>query len=484
MYKRMSKGWLRILDFILLDMFCLFVSFLVAFFIRHNGQNPFTKEGYMSLMVVLLLFDVVILSIASTFKGVLRRGLYPEFKATLRQTVILELAAMGYVFLTQTGIVYSRLTLFYTGLIYLFLSCIVRSLWKNVRMSLNFFVQSPTSLLMVTTSDMLSQVLLDITEHYANNYKIAGLVVLDEDLAGETIQGVPIVANADEVSAYVCREWVDEVFINLPEGKAYPTSLLKELAEMGVVVHIKVLDALSALRTRQFLERFGDYTVLTSTVNYASPTQLLLKRVLDIVGGVVGCLITIFLILILGPIIYIKSPGSIFFAQTRVGRNGKKFKCYKFRSMHMDAEERKQELMKQNRVKDGRMFKLDFDPRIIGAKKLPDGRIKKGIGNFIRDLSLDEFPQFFNVLKGDMSLVGTRPPTVDEWEQYELHHRARLAIKPGITGLWQVSGRSEITDFEEVVKLDTQYITNWSMGLDFQILLKTVAVVFKKKGAM
>lgn len=150
----------------------------------------------------------------------------------------------------------------------------------------------------------------------------------------------------------------------------------------------------------------------------------------------------------------------------------------------MDAEERKKELEEQNRVKDGMMFKLDYDPRIIGCTKLPDGTVKKGIGNHIRDWSLDEFPQFFNVLKGDMSLVGTRPPTVDEWERYEPRHRARLAVKPGLTGMWQVSGRSNVTDFEEVVRLDTKYINEWSMGLDLRILGKTVAVILKRDGAM
>ena len=157
---------------------------------------------------------------------------------------------------------------------------------------------------------------------------------------------------------------------------------------------------------------------------------------------------------------------------------------YKFRSMYPDAEERKKELMAENRVADGMMFKLDYDPRIIGCKKRPDGTIKKGIGNFIREYSLDEFPQFFNVLIGQMSLCGTRPPTEDEWNKYELHHRARLAIKPGITGLWQVSGRSNIIDFEEVVELDKQYIRDWSMALDMKILFKTLMVVFKKEGSM
>ena len=118
------------------------------------------------------------------------------------------------------------------------------------------------------------------------------------------------------------------------------------------------------------------------------------------------------------------------------------------------------------------MFKMENDPRII-----------RGVGKFIRDTSIDELPQFWNVLKGDMSLVGTRPPTVEEYEKYELHHLKRISIKPGITGMWQTSGRSDITDFVEVVRLDTQYITNWSISLDIKLLFKTILVVLKKEGS-
>ena len=145
----------------------------------------------------------------------------------------------------------------------------------------------------------------------------------------------------------------------------------------------------------------------------------------------------------------------------------------------MDAEERKKELMAQNKMQ-GNMFKMDNDPRIIGSEKGPG----KGIGNIIRSLSIDELPQFYNILRGDMSLVGTRPPTVDEVAAYDLHHKVRLSMKPGLTGMWQVSGRSEITDFEEVVKLDKEYITEWRMGLDIKILLQTVQVVLGRGGAM
>lgn len=198
--------------------------------------------------------------------------------------------------------------------------------------------------------------------------------------------------------------------------------------------------------------------------------QFLVKRIGDIIGSLIGLAITGVLFLIFAPIIKKQSPGPVFYSQWRVGLNGRKFRLYKFRSMYPDADARKAELMKQNKM-DGFMFKMDDDPRIFP------------IGRFIRKYSIDEFPQFWNVLKGDMSLVGTRPPTVDEWEQYSPRHRARLGMKPGITGLWQVSGRSNITDFEEVVNLDVQYICNWSLTEDIKILLRTIGVVFTGNGS-
>ena len=317
-------------------------------------------------------------------------------------------------------------------------------------------------------------------EHNYARYKIAGIAVIDKEMTGKYINGVKVVANMENAAEYVCKEWIDEVLIVTSDVVPYPKELIEQFTETGVTVHLNLAKVQSVPGKKQFVEKVGDYTVLTTSINYASTRDLMLKRLVDIAGGLVGCLITGILFIFVAPAIYIASPGPIFFAQERVGKNGKRFKMYKFRSMYMDAEERKKELMKQNRVSDGLMFKMENDPRVIGSEKGPG----KGIGNFIRKTSLDEFPQFFNVLKGDMSLIGTRPPTVDEWEKYELHHRARLAIKPGLTGMWQVSGRSEITDFEEVVKLDTKYISEWSFLLDIRILFKTVLIVLGQKGSM
>ena len=196
---------------------------------------------------------------------------------------------------------------------------------------------------------------------------------------------------------------------------------------------------------------------MTSGIRIIPRRQKIIKRVLDICGGTVGLILTGIITLFLAPAIWLSSPGPVFFSQTRIGQNGRRFKIYKFRSMYMDAEKRKVELMESNEM-NGLMFKMEDDPRIIGSG--PDGK-RHGLGWFIRRTSLDEFPQFLNVLKGDMSLVGTRPPTEDEWMEYTPRQRARLSVKPGLTGIWQVSGRSSITDFDEVVRLDMEYVRNW-----------------------
>ncbi|MCD8154313.1 MAG: sugar transferase [Clostridiales bacterium] len=352
---------------------------------------------------------------------------------------------------------------------------------------------SERSLLVITASDIALSVIENIKANNYTGYTLAGVVLIDEERESgqgeafspneKSIGEIPLVADRATAAEYICHEWIDEALLVPSEDADFPQKLLDELQETGVTIHLNLSKVSDEPGRKRFVEHIGGYTVLTTSINSASAQQLFLKRVMDIVGGIVGCIITGILFLFVAPAIYIRSPGPVFFVQERVGKNGKKFRIYKFRSMCLDAEERKVELMKDNKMQDSKMFKLEFDPRVIGNRILPDGTRKTGLGQFLRDTSLDEFPQFFNVLKGDMSLVGTRPPLVGEVSEYELHHRARLSIKPGITGLWQVSGRSEITDFEEVVQLDRKYISEWSLWLDLKILFKTVFVVLKRKGS-
>ena len=190
-----------------------------------------------------------------------------------------------------------------------------------------------------------------------------------------------------------------------------------------------------------------------------------IKRGLDILGGIVGLIITGIIFIPIAIAIKMDSPGPIFFKQIRCSWLGKRFRIWKFRSMRADAEKLKSQV--ENQAK-GAIFKNENDPRITR------------VGRFLRKTSLDEFPQFWNVLKGEMSLVGTRPPTPDEVEDYEIPSWQRLNVKPGLTGEWQVNGRSEVLDFEEIVKLDLRYQENWSLSYDIKLIFKTIMVLFSK----
>ena len=488
MYRKNASGWLKHLDFIILDVVCMHIAFVLAYVIRHGGFGLYKSDQYKGLMLVMVIINILTAIIFFAFKNVLRRGAFSELAAALQHVALVEAITVFYVFSIQKGEEYSRAVFYVFPFIYVVLTTLARCGWK-VFLYRTEKVQRIHNVFLITTKDQMVHVAEELFENKYEQFRIKGIALLDAvvpptiakgELAGHS--DIPVMG-AEKAVSFVCEEWVDSVMIDVPIEEEYPIELAETFRKMGIVVH-RVIAKKSETELRQYVERIGNYTVLTTSINYASTGQLMLKRGLDILGGLVGCFLTGLIWLVVAPIIYIQSPGPIFFTQTRVGKNGKPFKIYKFRTMYPDAEERKAELLESNRVEGGYMFKLEFDPRIIGNKKLADGTTKEGIGSFLRKSSLDEFPQFFNILKGDMSLVGTRPPTMDEWEKYELHHRARLAIKPGLTGMWQVSGRSEITDFEEVVKLDTKYISEWNLRLDIKILVKTFLVVFGKKGAM
>lgn len=481
MYKKNKSGISKHIDFILLDIIALEISFVLSYIYRNGWgfENAEFKHMYIKVALFLAGMCVLISVLFGCHKNIMKRGYYIEFVETVKMATIISAFLIAYLYLEKLAYYYSRTVFIITWALYIVLSYIIRCIWKKVVKKYNLvFVKNTSTMFVVTTSLTAAEVVENFKSSLKKDYKISGIIIVDKDMTGEMICEIPVVASVKDAVGYICRNWVDEVFIYMPsEYKEIEQQIADSCALMGITVHQHIAQVVSQVGKVQMVERFGEYTVLSSTIKTVSTTEMAIKRMLDIIGGIVGLFITGLLFIFVAPAIYIKSPGPIFFKQWRVGQNGKRFQIYKFRSMYMDAEERKAELMAQNKVKDGMMFKIDNDPRIIGGEK------GKGIGNFIRNTSIDEFPQFINVLKGDMSLVGTRPPTLDEWEKYELHHRARLATKPGLTGMWQVSGRSNITDFETIVKLDTEYIMNWSISKDIKILFKTVLVVLKREGS-
>lgn len=500
------------LDFILWDLLILQVSFILGYMIRHGwGEMPYLQPSYRSLAIILTAVDILVAVLFNTMHNVMKRGYLKEFTASIEH-VALVLGLMSlYLFSAQAGDTYSRITLYLTSGFHLILGFGIRVLWKPVIRRINRN-KPKGAMILVAEENAVPEILKKAEEQ--EDFRYSGLVLSNRDGTGELIKGIRVVSAVENAADYICREWVDEVFIypehladlktissesvekiledprevrgametEEPENQSRVARLIEQCREMAIPVHIHL--PINAISGKSFMEKVGGNSVLTMTANYANPRQALIKRIIDISGGIVGSIAALIVMAVVGPKIKKESPGPILFRQTRIGQNGKKFTFYKIRSMYLDAEQRKKELLSENRNADGMMFKMDFDPRIIGNRISEDGKQITGIGEMIRKTSLDEFPQFFNVLKGEMSLVGTRPPTEDEWEKYKYHHRARLATKPGITGMWQVSGRSRITDFEEVVKLDTEYINNWSLSLDFRILVKTIRTVLKRDGAM
>ena len=352
-----------------------------------------------------------------------------------------------------------------------------------IKLYLRYSDQKVTSTKLVgvlTVEDRAEAILRDLRKDWTK--ELCGVALMDatNDEIGTQIQGVPVKAGFSDFMEWVRRDALDEVYIDVPYDTGNSlTGYLIELESMGLDVHFsvpmleKVYGETSQAGCKHIasnLEHRGKaYLIGISTVHHSIRSQVL-KRAMDICGALVGLVISVPIIAITAIPLKLESPGPLFFKQKRVGLNGRIFEIYKLRSMYTDAEKRKKELMAQNEM-NGLMFKMTDDPRITK------------VGKFIRKTSIDELPQFWNVLRGEMSLVGTRPPTVDEYDRYESHHKRRLSMKPGITGMWQVSGRSSVQNFEDVVRLDTEYIDNWSLKLDIEILLKTVKVVFARDGA-
>lgn len=457
---------------LIVDLCSLIVSMGLAFWLRYGIFYGRFEHGD---QIWLLVFAVALYGLMFVMMDFshhfFRRGMFDEFVSVVKSEVIFSAVLILALFVMHRSADLSRRVFGYQIVINTVVMYAARVIFKQYMVKVYRNSRHSNRLLVVTSSDQAENVLENLKEYNEWNRTIAGLVLTDAAQVSE-INEIPVVAHSEDFLNYVIRNDVDEVFII--DDKMMRTPLMdewvRELEQMGIIVDVNI-DAFDlSISGKKTLNRVGKYAVVSFARNLFSTRQMIAKRALDIAGSLVGMVILGIATIFVAPAIKLDSPGPVFFGQTRVGKNGRKFTFYKFRSMYKDAEARKKELMASNEVK-GLMFKMEDDPRITK------------VGKFIRKTSIDELPQFWNVLRGDMSLVGTRPPTVDEFEHYEAKHKCRLSMTPGLTGLWQISGRSDIRDFDEVVRLDMQYIDNWSILKDIKILILTVKVVLTGRGS-
>lgn len=481
MYEKRSS-WIKHIDFMILDLVCLELAYFLSFQIRNIGMAIAKRDtGYMQIglttasvhvkvIVLFLILDILVVLTSQPYKDILRRGSLVELvKVFVHNTLVLG-GMLLYLYITKEAQELSRAVFFITWALSVSLMYFQRIIWKkHIQNKLVSDGRMPR-LLIVASRLQAGSVLKQIHDRKYNEFQIAGIALLEEDCIGDKLSGEAIVANESTMFDYCLENVVDAILLCDVSKHKLRNEYINHFLSMGQTVHVNLNTEMTEL-PNQMVQKIGNLTVLTTAIKTVDERLLFIKRSIDVISGLLGCLVVLVVAIPLWPIVKLQAPGPLFFSQIRVGKNGRKFRLFKFRSMYVDAEARKAELMQKNEMR-GLMFKMENDPRIFPA------------GHFIRKYSLDELPQFFNILRGDMSLVGTRPPTVDEYEQYDQHHKVRLSIKPGLTGLWQVSGRSNIKEFNEIVRLDEEYIENWSLGLDFRIILKTFKVVLGGDGSM
>ncbi len=474
------------------DLICLLLANSVAyllFYFVFNKILDYPGSDWFRYGVTL------VFSYLLTFTGfhsnidIHKRSKINETISVISNTLFTYLIFIAMIVLMKNPIIESRYIIVFGFLFTLLFSAISRYVLK--RWITGYFTRSKTASIVgiITTEQIAENFISNLKEDWT--LKINGICTVDSSLyqnslpefdilvpksPSGSICDIPIIANTQQdFLKWVRSAPVDEVFINLPYKNASEIqSLVEEIEDMGITVHINIPSLEKILDESKFnninCKMVSGYPMATFAASVIDGNWMVIKRILDVIIGGIGCIISTPIILITAIPLLIESPGPLIFKQQRVGKNGRLFNIYKLRSMYVDAEERKAALMKSNKM-DGLMFKMDNDPRITK------------VGKFIRKYSIDELPQFFNVVKGDMSLIGTRPPTVDEFEQYESRHKRRLSMRPGITGMWQVSGRSNIQNFEEIVKLDCEYIDHWTPMLDIKIFFKTIIVVLTHNGA-
>ncbi|MDE3105837.1 MAG: sugar transferase [Acidobacteriota bacterium] len=393
-----------------------------------------------------------------------RSGLH-EQRMAIQATFVAGLLLCGTLYLLQ-GIEVSRVVVGLEVGLTMLLICVRRAIWRQIVYS-RYRAGMETRNVLIIGAGRVAHALrnhLESLQHLGFRFK--GFVALTEREAESGDSDV--IGDVRNCLSLARALFVDEIFFSVPADKRLVINLVEEARGLGIDVRV-VPDLYDGLAWNAPVEYIGQFPTIPLHRREFPVGAFLLKRTLDITLSLLALLVLSPIMIVLALLVRLDSPGSFFYRAQRIGRKGRTFTCYKFRTMVQDADRRRQEVQHMNE-RDSVLFKIENDPRMTR------------IGRLLRKYSLDELPQFYNVLKGDMSLVGPRPPMASEVEQYDLSHLRRLDVLPGITGLWQVEARQD-PSFDSYISLDTAYVENWSLWLDLKILVRTIGVVVAGTGS-
>jgi exopolysaccharide biosynthesis polyprenyl glycosylphosphotransferase len=453
-----------------------YLLFLVAFFLLYQWhvdmnfkvtnaemwlQRSQRFESYLFLLGIILTIYTISIAKKGLFTFESHSSLTDDFFKITHTIFLSFVVAVGLLFLMKTSITYSRLFIVSYAMIMLLTAFGIRAVKTLLISKLRKSNRLVKNVLIVGAGKVGQNIGEFLVQQKSSGYQVIGY--LDDHKKDKSILGT-----IDELESTIQRYNIHEMYITIPSERKVIQKVLGRIKKYDI--GIKIIPEMYDFASSAIHFRSSDlYPYVEVVKTPLRGFNLFLKRMMDVTLTSIGILFLLPFFCLVGLLIKIDSRGPVFFKQERIGKNGVPFNMYKFRSMVINAEELKKKLQQKNEL-DGPVFKIKNDPRITR------------LGRFIRKYSIDELPQLFNVLRGEMSLIGPRPPLTDEVEQYTDYHWRRLDVRPGISGLWQVSGRNNIS-FEEWVSLDVYYIENWSIKLDTKILLQTIPVVIFGKGA-
>jgi exopolysaccharide biosynthesis polyprenyl glycosylphosphotransferase len=456
---------------LLADLAVLISSFFVAYLVRtqlwwYSGMLPL-REFVWVLGLIIVLWPMLARAVGLTDS---QTYLWPRrmFLLTARVHIIGGLALLSTLYMlraVEVSRLFMQTFLVISGVGFIAERAFIRRIM--VWSSLDRSPYGRRTLVVGTTAAAAQfQRLLIMRPHWGS--EIAGFLVVD-GAREQTFCDKPVLGRMRDLEPLLDSMIVDDVVLAAPLEEAEVNRVVQTCAERGLTFHTLV-HVPSPPQARPYAESLGNGLYLMSLERTPqNVVPLLVKRLIDIIGGLAGVMVFGVAYIVCAPFIKLTSPGGALFKHTRVGQNGRLFVLYKFRTMRSDAEAHRAALAGANAMR-GHVFKMRKDPRVTR------------VGRVLRRLYLDELPQFWNVLKGDMSLVGPRPPLPEEVAAYATYHRRRLSVRPGITGPWQARGNGVVADFEEIVRMECDYIDQWSLWLDILVMLRTCSTVARMAG--